>query len=937
MKIFLNENFSIASVTDDVGESIVRGSETFDKLYVYIPTAIVDSYTSVAPLYSVKRADGRELGRYATLTNSDASQSGYYGYYGSFNSRDIAVAGALQVTITLKLTNATGTQYKSVAVVTTTVTEGVAVADDVFVVGNGGVYTSLKASLDALTESFGSKADRNNANQTIVAGIVQASSITKGGVSVATTEDVASAVGTETTNRQNADTTLQNNIDAEATARANADALKVNISDVVNNLTDTSTNKPLSAYQGKILKDLITSIQTLLASDDTTLDEIQEIVDYIKANRSLIESITAGQVSVSDIIDNLTSAVSNKPLSANQGYILKGLVDALTSAVTTNTTKLEGIAANATKVEGSQTNGNIKINNVETNVYTLPNATANILGGVKIGNYINVDENGVISISLASATNDGLLTQAQYSKLQEIINYSLSITVGNETTTYTTIPTIIDAVYGYLAALQQEVASLEGSDTTFSQRIVAIENDLSSLQSAWTTFMAGTDADNITDTLLSVQQNVASLQTNVSGLLSDVSNLKAQMEDTRITESGTAYRATIPSAAKEYGTLKKLGGYSKFPTPFHVINQTYAFESAGTEYYYTLDTPLAAGTYYIIASYINEEALTNLFFTQFFDSSNNDVTTSGGYTTIHNFGVMTEYSKIVVLVVISGTATKIRFTYGGYGVTVKDIQLFTESEFYEGVRSAAITSIITTDGTNTSTYTIPEEITSITGYGQSNPDDPTEYNYIDFERQKFVMRGYISAPTRVYAEWNSSPREIDISSFLKTSQIQLYSGGTITFGSQYDLEAPYEYEYTSSLTSLLMMNYENDKKQQENINLHTSDFDRIGLFKSGVTYHEGDIIFYYYGTRGIYKALTTVTASSGAGPYDHPEIYENLGDTISTNTTNIASMLWTSGKSYSATQVAFYNGYLYVCTTAHTSSSSILPTNTSYWQPMFVE
>lgn len=64
-------------------------------------------------------------------------------------------------------------------------------------------------------------------------------------------------------------------------------------------------------------------------SDDQTLDELSEIVAYITSNKSLIDSITTSKVSVSDIINNLTTNVTNKPLSATQGVVLKGLVDAL--------------------------------------------------------------------------------------------------------------------------------------------------------------------------------------------------------------------------------------------------------------------------------------------------------------------------------------------------------------------------------------------------------------------------------------------------------------------------------------------------------------------------------------------------------------------------------------------------------------------------------
>ena len=51
--------------------------------------------------------------------------------------------------------------------------------------------------------------------------------------------------------------------------------------EIINNLTSTDTNKPLSAAQGKALKDAIDAINILLASDDTTLDTLQEIVTYV--------------------------------------------------------------------------------------------------------------------------------------------------------------------------------------------------------------------------------------------------------------------------------------------------------------------------------------------------------------------------------------------------------------------------------------------------------------------------------------------------------------------------------------------------------------------------------------------------------------------------------------------------------------------------------
>lgn len=81
------------------------------------------------------------------------------------------------------------------------------------------------------------------------------------------------------------------------------------------------------------LQALADRINAALDSDDTTLDELSEIVAYIKSNKSLIDAITTSKVSVTDIVDNLVTNVTNRPLSAAQGVALKSLIDTLTTSV----------------------------------------------------------------------------------------------------------------------------------------------------------------------------------------------------------------------------------------------------------------------------------------------------------------------------------------------------------------------------------------------------------------------------------------------------------------------------------------------------------------------------------------------------------------------------------------------------------------------------
>lgn len=81
------------------------------------------------------------------------------------------------------------------------------------------------------------------------------------------------------------------------------------------------------------LKALADRLTAFFDSDDTTLDQLSEIVAYIQNNNSLIDGVTTSKVSVSDIVNDLVTNVANKPLSAAQGVVLKGLIDALATSL----------------------------------------------------------------------------------------------------------------------------------------------------------------------------------------------------------------------------------------------------------------------------------------------------------------------------------------------------------------------------------------------------------------------------------------------------------------------------------------------------------------------------------------------------------------------------------------------------------------------------
>lgn len=82
-----------------------------------------------------------------------------------------------------------------------------------------------------------------------------------------------------------------------------------------------------SAIQTKIDK-FSKQVSNFLDVDDNTKDQLSEIIALIETNSDIADAL-ANTISVNDIIDNLTSYISSKPLSARQGAVLKSLIDEL--------------------------------------------------------------------------------------------------------------------------------------------------------------------------------------------------------------------------------------------------------------------------------------------------------------------------------------------------------------------------------------------------------------------------------------------------------------------------------------------------------------------------------------------------------------------------------------------------------------------------------
>lgn len=89
-------------------------------------------------------------------------------------------------------------------------------------------------------------------------------------------------------------------------------------------------------------------------------------------------------VDVSGKMDKVQNATDNLVAFDAEGNAKDSEI--ATSAVSAALSKLDGISDGANKVEASETNGNIKINNVETPVYTHPTTQVHDAAAVKVGN-----------------------------------------------------------------------------------------------------------------------------------------------------------------------------------------------------------------------------------------------------------------------------------------------------------------------------------------------------------------------------------------------------------------------------------------------------------------------------------------------------------------------------------------------------------------------
>ena len=155
---------------------------------------------------------------------------------------------------------------------------------------------------------------------------ITADSATSAGSATKATQDASGNVITDTyETKAESQTKLDTAKEYTNTKTANLASTTVVDNKINTHNTSTSAHSDIR----ELITDITTKLNNFLNVDDTTTDQLSEVLQLIENNKGTLESLTTSKINVSDIIDNLTTASTDKVLSAKQGVAIKELIDGL--------------------------------------------------------------------------------------------------------------------------------------------------------------------------------------------------------------------------------------------------------------------------------------------------------------------------------------------------------------------------------------------------------------------------------------------------------------------------------------------------------------------------------------------------------------------------------------------------------------------------------
>lgn len=216
----------------------------------------------------------------------------------------------------------------------------------------------------------------------------------------------------------------ETDLDSALTAVLAAKAAKTD----VDTLIGSDTGKSVRTIANEEL-----AAQLIPEGAQESLDTLTEIAQWIQSHPDDAAAMNAAIAKLNEIVAGIGGEEDDYAtvMAAIEGKIAAAM---------------EGIAADATKVEKSDTNGNIKINGQETVVYTHPTVSPVEAGFKKVGNDANghvvlgpdVTKDDIVAlVGKASSDADGLMSKEDKAKLD-----------GIEVATNEEVTAMLDEVFG---------------------------------------------------------------------------------------------------------------------------------------------------------------------------------------------------------------------------------------------------------------------------------------------------------------------------------------------------------------------------------------------------------------------------------------------------------------------------------------------------------
>jgi len=283
---------------------------------------------------------------------------------------------------------------------------------------------------------------------------------------------------------------------------------RVKIVDIVDDLTTGGTMLPLSAEQGKVLKNLV----------DTTVNILVE--------------------------DDLTSTSTTNALSANQGRELKGITDNNSTDIDTNTS---GIATNVTDIGTNTTNIATNTSAIATNVTNIATNVTDIATNTS-GIATNVTDIG------NNATNITANTSGIATNVTDIGNNATNIAANTSAiaTNVTDIGNNATNIATNTSAIATNVTDIGNNATNIATNTSAIATNVTDIGTNTTNIATNTSAiaTNVTDignNATNIAANTSAIATNVT----DIGNNASAITAINTLVDGKIYLGDVNGAAQE--------------------------------------------------------------------------------------------------------------------------------------------------------------------------------------------------------------------------------------------------------------------------------------------------------------------------------------------------------------------------------------------------